>query len=119
MVLGSIAFETALGRCAVGWTETGISGVMLPGARAMPGSLAKDAGDSPAFVLRAIEGIRAVLEGAADDLRDIPVDDRGIDDFRRAVYAATRRIPPAAPGRMARSPASSTDRRRRATSAWH
>jgi methylated-DNA-[protein]-cysteine S-methyltransferase len=38
--------------------------------------------------------MRAVLAGAADDLRDVPVDDRGIDDFRRAVYAATRQIAP-------------------------
>ena len=91
---GAIAFETALGRCAVSWSDAGISGVMLPRARAMPGRLAEDAGDVPAFVLRAIEGMRAVLEGAADDLRDIPVDHRGIDDFRLAVYAATRRIAP-------------------------
>ena len=93
MVMGAIAFESALGRCAVGWRDTGISGVMLPGARAMPGRLAEDAGNMPAFVLRAIEGMRAVLAGALDDLCDIPIDDRGIDDFRRAVYAATRRIP--------------------------
>ncbi len=94
MVTGAIAFETALGRCAVGWSDTGISGVMLPGARAMPGRLAEDTGDLPAFVLRAIEGMRAVLAGAEDDLSDIQIDDRGIDDFRRAVYAATRRITP-------------------------
>ena len=94
MVMGAIAFETALGRCAVGWSDTGISGVMLPGARAMPGRLAEDAGDLPAFVLRAIEGMRAVLAGARRRPADIPVDDRGIDDFRRAVYAATRRITP-------------------------
>ena len=94
MVMGTIAFETALGRCAVGWTDTGINGVMLPGDRAMPGRLAEDAADLPAFVQRAIEGMRAVLAGTADDLRDIPVDDRDIDDFRRAVYAATRRIAP-------------------------
>ena len=94
MVTRAIAFETALGSCAVGWTDAGINGVMLPGARAVPGRLAEDTSDVPSFVLRAIEGMRAVLEGAADDLRDIPLDDRGIDDFRRAVYAATRRIEP-------------------------
>ena len=96
LVMGPIAFETALGRCAVRWSETGIRGVLLPTARAMPGRLPEQPGDLPAFVLRAIEGMRAVLAGAADDLRDIPVDDRDIDDFRRAVYAATRQI---APGR--------------------
>ena len=94
MVMGTIAFETALGRCGVGWSEAGITGVLLPGARGVPGRVAEDAGELPAFVLRAIEGMRAVLAGAADDLRDIPVDDRGIYDFRRAVYAATRQIAP-------------------------
>ena len=94
MMTRAIAFETALGRCAVGWRDAGIKDVLLPGARGIPTRLAEDAGDLPAFVLRAIEGMRAVLAGVPDDLRDIPVDDRGVDDFRRAVYAATRRIAP-------------------------
>ena len=94
MMTRAIAFETALGRCAVGWSDAGIKDVLLPGARGIPTRLAEDAGDLPAFVLRAIEGMRAVLAGVPDDLRDIPVDDRGVDDFRRAVYAATRRIAP-------------------------
>ena len=57
-------------------------------------SPATDDTDLPAFVRRAIEGMRAVLAGTADDLLDVPVDHRGIDDFRRAVYEATRRIAP-------------------------
>ena len=47
----------------------------------------------PRFVAEAIEGIVAVMAGEARDLRDVPLDERGIDDFRRAVYAATRDIP--------------------------
>ena len=94
MVMGTIGFDTALGRCAVSWRDAGVSGVLLPGARGIPGRLTKDTDDVPAFVRRAIDGMRAVLEGAADDLSDIPLDDRGIDDFRSAVYAATRRIAP-------------------------
>ena len=35
-----------------------------------------------------------MLAGAARDLRDIPLDERGIDELRQAVYAATRDIPP-------------------------
>ena len=92
--MGTIAFETALGRCGVGWSDIGITGVLLPGARGVPGHLAEDARDLPAFVRRAIDGMQAVLAGEPDDLRDIPLDDRPIDDFRRAVYAATRQIPP-------------------------
>ena len=94
MTIRLMAFETALGRCAVGWSDAGITGVLLPGARGIPVRRAEDLADLPAFVSRAIEGMRAVLAGSPDDLRDIPVDDGGIDDFRRAVYEATRRILP-------------------------
>ena len=96
MMVGTIAFETALGRCGVGWSDTGITAVQPPGARGVPGRLAEDADDLPAFVRRAIEGMRAVLAGAPVDLRDVPLDDRGIDEFRCAVYVATRQIPPGA-----------------------
>jgi methylated-DNA-[protein]-cysteine S-methyltransferase len=34
------------------------------------------------------------MAGHARDLAAVPLDQRGVDDFRRAVYAATRRIPP-------------------------
>jgi methylated-DNA-[protein]-cysteine S-methyltransferase len=34
------------------------------------------------------------MAGAARDLRDVPLDERGVDEFRRAVYAATREIAP-------------------------
>jgi methylated-DNA-[protein]-cysteine S-methyltransferase len=51
-------------------------------------------GAVPEFVRRAIEGMTAVLAGGSPDLRDIPLDPRGIDELRRAVYAATRDIPP-------------------------
>ncbi|HSL76939.1 MAG TPA: MGMT family protein [Candidatus Limnocylindrales bacterium] len=48
----------------------------------------------PDPILKAIDGIVSVLEGAATDLRAVALDERGIDDFRRAVYMATRAIPP-------------------------
>jgi methylated-DNA-[protein]-cysteine S-methyltransferase len=66
----------------------------LPGSRGIPERSAEDTDDVPAIVRRAIEGMRAVLAGEADDLLDIPVDEREFDDFRRAVYGATRRIEP-------------------------
>ena len=69
---GDDRFETALGRCAVSWSDAGITGVLLPGARGIPGRPAEDADDVPAFVRRAIEGMRAVLAGAADDLARHP-----------------------------------------------
>jgi methylated-DNA-[protein]-cysteine S-methyltransferase len=47
----------------------------------------------PAFVQSAIEGIVAMMAGEIRDLGDIPLDERLIDDWRRTVYSATRRIP--------------------------
>lgn len=43
---------------------------------------------------QAIEGMVAVMAGRARDLGDVRLDDRRVDPFRRAVYAATRAIPP-------------------------
>ena len=89
----TIKFETALGRCGVRWSTTGITSVLLPSSRldtVPPGEF----GDVPGFVRDAIAGMTAVLAGEARDLRDIPVDYRTADAFRRAVYAATREIEP-------------------------
>ena len=33
------------------------------------------------------------MAGQLRDLRDVPLDERGVDDFRRAVYAATCQAP--------------------------
>jgi len=94
MLASIIAFDTALGTCAVRWTEAGIASVRLPSARTaeLP-RLAPELG-VPAAVRLAIEGIRAVLEGERRDLHEIRLDERRIDPFRRRVYAATRDVRP-------------------------
>ncbi len=90
----TVTFDTELGRCGVAWSDAGITRVLLPGATGLPGSRFEDGAPVPPFALRAIEGMREVMAGRAVDLRDVPLDDRGIDEFRRAVYAATREIAP-------------------------
>jgi len=87
-------FETELGRCAVRWTDVGISGVLLPSAAGRSGPRIEDGLSAPPFVRAAIDGMAAVLAGEPRDLRDVPLDERGIDAFRQAVYAATREIAP-------------------------
>ena len=87
-----MTFDTDLGRCAVRWSESGITSVLLPLRDGRPDPTEAD--DLPDFVRRAIAGMTAVLAGAADDLRDVPIDERAVDPFRREVYAATRAIPP-------------------------
>jgi methylated-DNA-[protein]-cysteine S-methyltransferase len=90
----SITFDTALGKCAIRWSDAGISGVLLPQRRHLPGPPLADASDVPPFVLDAIAGIVALMAGEPRDLRAIVLDERGVDDFRRGVYAATRDIAP-------------------------
>ena len=89
----TIAFETALGRCGLRWNEFGITSVLLPSHRLDEVPVSDGAG-LPRFVRDAIEGMTAVLAGERRGLRKIPLDQRRMDDFRRAVYAATRDIEP-------------------------
>lgn len=92
----TVTFETALGRCAIRWGDAGITGVLLPSTTGRPGPRIEDGVDVPPFVRAAVEGIVAVMSGEARDLHEIQLDERGIDDWQRAVYAATRDIPPGA-----------------------
>jgi methylated-DNA-[protein]-cysteine S-methyltransferase len=89
-----VAFDTPLGVCAVRWTDAGIASVRLPSPRtaALPRLMA--GASVPPPVRAAIDGIVAVLDGAPLDLGFVPLDERGIDPFRRTVYAATRTIRP-------------------------
>lgn len=89
-----VTFDTSLGRCAVRWGEAGITEVLLPVPSGRRGPAVEDGIDVPPYVRRAIEGMVAVLAGGSPDLRDVPLDERDLDDLRRAVYAATREIPP-------------------------
>jgi methylated-DNA-[protein]-cysteine S-methyltransferase len=91
-----VTFDTLLGRCAVRWSEAGITGVLLPLPSRRPGLAIEDGLEVPPFVRCAIEGMAAVLAGGSPDPRDVPLDERDLDELRRAVYAATREIPPGA-----------------------
>ena len=91
--LNQISFVTALGRCGVRWTTAGITSVYLPGSPSIATLAFEDGAEVPPFVRRAIAGMMTVMAGGADDLRDVPIDHRDADEFRRAVYAAIRDIP--------------------------
>jgi methylated-DNA-[protein]-cysteine S-methyltransferase len=94
MMTTQVSFDTALGRCAVRWTDAGISGVLLPHRDSRMGPTVEDGVEVPPFVRRAIDGMQATLAGEPVDLRDVPLDESALDAERRAVYAATRDIPP-------------------------
>jgi methylated-DNA-[protein]-cysteine S-methyltransferase len=90
----TVTFETALGRCGVRWTDAGITSVLLPSSRLDSVPPTEPDVDVPSFVRDAIEAMTAVLAGEWRDLRGVPLDQRRIDPFRQAVYAATRAIDP-------------------------
>ena len=94
MTPSMVTFDTALGRCAVRWSEAGITRVLLPHQSGRPGPSIEDGTEVPAFVRRAIEGMQATLAGETAHVREVPLDEDGLDATRRAVYAATREIPP-------------------------
>lgn len=94
-------FDTAIGFCAVVWSERGIFGVQLPeaDARATQARVLKRYPPAvksapPEHVKHAIAGMTALLDGEARDLTDIVIDDDGTPDFNKRVYAIARTIPP-------------------------
>lgn len=102
---GIALFNTAVGRCAIAWSERGIFGVQLPEAsdagtrqrlRAPSGAL--DA-EPPREVRDAIDAVVALLRGErpeADPLRALRLDMDGVPLFNRRVYEVTRAIAPGA-----------------------
>ena len=95
-------FETAIGHCAMVWSERGIAGVQLPARnesatrdqvlRRFPGAI--ESSKAPTRVQRAIDDITALLGGEPRDLADVILDQAGIADFNRRVYEIARGIPP-------------------------
>lgn len=96
-------FDTAIGTCAVAWTEHGVSNVLLPGrstaqtrttlaSRYGPAAEAKP----PPGVARAIAAIVRLLDGESEDLADVELDLTGVPEFNQQVYAVARTIDPGA-----------------------
>jgi methylated-DNA-[protein]-cysteine S-methyltransferase len=85
-----VRFQTALGTCAIDWSDAGITSVLLPGMR----SLAGPRREPTQSVRAAIGAIVALLDGGRADLTWVALDDAGVDAFRRSVYEATRDIAP-------------------------
>ena len=96
-------FDTAIGGCAVVWSERGVVGVLLPErddaamrarlVRRYPG--AHEAAP-PDQVAQAIGGMVALIAGERRDLADVVLDLEGVPEFNRRVYAVARTIGPGA-----------------------
>jgi methylated-DNA-[protein]-cysteine S-methyltransferase len=86
--MGVAAFETTMGRCAVEWSDAGLTRVWLPEA---PVGDRNDA--PPAGVAEAIDLIRGLLAGDDVDLSCVQLDLDGVPEFDRRVYALARELP--------------------------
>jgi methylated-DNA-[protein]-cysteine S-methyltransferase len=101
MGYGLRLFDTALGRCGIGYGDHGVRVLQLPEAddartRARVLGRCPDASEdgAPDEVLAAIEAIRGLLSGDPVDLNFIELDMRDNAPFARRVYEAARTIPP-------------------------
>jgi methylated-DNA-[protein]-cysteine S-methyltransferase len=98
---GFAVFATAIGPCAIGWSEGGVTIVQLPegdegAARAR--MQRRGAGlreiAPPTEIARAIAAISALLAGEAVDLSFVRLDMEQTPPFERSVYERARTIPP-------------------------
>lgn len=94
-------FDTAIGPCAIVWGDRGLLGVQIPEASESATRarmlarfpLAKEAAPTP-DVQNVIDGMCALLRGERRDLRDVAIDDGGVPEFNKRVYAIVRKVPP-------------------------
>jgi methylated-DNA-[protein]-cysteine S-methyltransferase len=86
-----ITFDTTIGTCGLRYGEAGITGVLLPRTPPLTAHVPEDC---PGDVRAAAEAIAALFAGEPRDLREVVLDERRLDPFRRQVYAATREIGP-------------------------
>jgi methylated-DNA-[protein]-cysteine S-methyltransferase len=94
-------FDTAIGPCAIVWRARGLLGVQIPEAteEATRARMMKRFPDAreivpPQNIQIIIDGMRALLNGERRDLKDVPIDDDGVPEFNRRVYAIVRKVPP-------------------------
>ena len=94
-------FETAIGTCGIVWSARGVAGVQLPEAdedatraRIRRRFVGVKEAPSSANIQCAIDGIAALLRGEKHDLSGVTIDDEGVPEFHKRVYAIARKILP-------------------------
>jgi len=96
-------FDTALGPCALAWSELGVVGSQLPEESAtatrdrmrarFPAACEAAPTFEMAVVVTAIQRLLAGQSTDAGELLAVQLDERGIPEFNRQIYALTRVIP--------------------------
>jgi methylated-DNA-[protein]-cysteine S-methyltransferase len=94
-------FDTAIGPCAIAWSDRGVHAVQLPmGSEEKTRSRIRQRyGDIPeaapsAGAQAAIDGMVELLAGRPNDLLDVVLDLDDVPEFNRGVYDIARAIPP-------------------------
>lgn len=92
-IIASTVFDTAIGRCGIGWNERGIASVRLPGRGTVGKSLHSADADIPAQAREAMRLIAATLRREPADLGGIVLDMQGLPEFEQSVYRIARTVP--------------------------
>lgn len=97
---GYAIFDTAIGRCGIVWSSTGVVAVQLPEAREIDTRRRIFAVHPEAREQRpsknaelAIEGIVGLLQGSDPDFSDVSLEAGGVPAFNRRVYEYACTIP--------------------------
>jgi methylated-DNA-[protein]-cysteine S-methyltransferase len=100
MPISSRVFDTPIGYGGIAWDERGVVGLQLPEPdaarvrarlrRRFPDSFDRE--PSPE-IARAIEAIRALLDGAPVDLSEVRLNMDAVEPFEQRVYEVARTIP--------------------------
>jgi methylated-DNA-[protein]-cysteine S-methyltransferase len=92
-------FETAMGFCAIGWSDAGVTGFQLPtksgeAAERLMRRRAPNAepGGRPDDVAAVVESAKRYFAGETIDFSSVHVDLAGQDAFRARIYEALRRV---------------------------
>lgn len=83
-------FPTAWGDCGLTWSETGLTGVQLPGPSR--GGPAAPLADAPGWVRDLAERIQKHFGGELQDFADVPLDPGAVPPFAQRVYAEARTV---------------------------
>ncbi|MHC4040352.1 methylated-DNA--[protein]-cysteine S-methyltransferase [Bradyrhizobium sp. 23AC] len=97
---GYTIFDTAIGRCGIIWSDTGVMAVQLPEAREIdtrrrifaihPEAREQRPSDNAEL---AIDGIVSLLQGNDPDFSEVSLDAGGVPGFNRRVYEFACSIP--------------------------
>jgi methylated-DNA-[protein]-cysteine S-methyltransferase len=94
-------FDTAIGRCGIAWSDSGVLGLQLPErtdaatrSRLLRHCPTADEATPPKHIQRAIDNIVALMQGQRRSLRAIQLDMSRVNPFSARVYDTARAIPP-------------------------